>query len=102
MTARAVPLLIYDPSAEADATRGTVETRFAELIDLLPTFIDTADGDLEEHSHLLEGRSLRPILRGNSEVSWQDHIICEMDFTVRDFGPLLDMPIEKPRGYDSQ
>ena len=94
-----VPLLIYDPSAEADQTRGTVETRFAELIDLLPTFIDTAKGDLAEHNHLLEGRSLRPLLRGERELLWRQHVICEMDFTVRDFGRILNIPVEKPRGF---
>lgn len=86
-----VPLLIYDPSAEADATRGTVE--------MLPRFIETAGGNLAEHTHLLEGRSLRPIIRGEQEIAWRDHVISKMDYSLRDFGKLLNMPLHKPRGF---
>ncbi len=94
-----VPLLIYDPSPEADGTRGTTETRFAELIDILPTFIETAGGDVSEHRHLLEGRSLRPLLHGNQEMPWRDYVISEMDFSLREFGRLIGMPLDKPRGF---
>jgi len=38
-----VPMIIYDPSPEADATRGTVSTRFIEALDMLPTFLDVID-----------------------------------------------------------
>ena len=34
-----VPLIIADPSAAANATRGTVDTSLVECIDLLPTFL---------------------------------------------------------------
>ena len=94
-----VPLLIYDPSAEADGTRGTVESRFAELIDLLPTFVETADGDLAAEQHLLEGRSLRPLLRGDKEIAWREFVISELEFTLRDFAELLEIPREETRGY---
>ena len=105
-SASRVPLLIYDPSSEADATRGMVEERFVELIDMLPTFIDTASNDddkvgdaLAEHQHMLEGRSLRPLLRGETEVDWRDFVISEMDFALRDFPELLNVPVDQSRGY---
>ena len=41
-----VPLLVYDPHAAADRTRGTQDTRLVEAIDLLPTFLDALGGDL--------------------------------------------------------
>ena len=94
-----VPLLIYDPSTEADATRGVLDNRFVELIDMLPTVVETAGGDLVEHQHLLEGRSLRPLLYGEATIEWRDYVISEFDFTLRDFGKLLDRPIDKARGY---
>ena len=94
-----VPLLIYDPSSDAEATRGTVETRFAELIDILPTFIETAGGTLDDHQHLLEGRSLRPLIQGEKEVAWRDYIISEFDFTLRDFPEILDVPYQEARGF---
>ncbi|MEM8860164.1 MAG: sulfatase-like hydrolase/transferase, partial [Chloroflexota bacterium] len=94
-----VPLLIYDPSAAVDQSRGNPENRFVELIDLLPTFIDAVGGDLAEHDHLLEGHSLRPLLIGEEEIPWRDYVISEMDFSLRDFGRLLDMPLHKPRAF---
>jgi arylsulfatase A-like enzyme len=60
-----VPMLVYDPSAAADATRGTVEDRFVEAIDLVPTFLDALD--LDPAPHLLEGRSLLGLTRGTAE-----------------------------------
>ncbi len=92
-----VPLLVYDPSAAADATRGNVETRFAELIDLLPTFVETADGEIEQHR--LEGRSLLPLLHGEADVPWRDYAISELDFTGRDVWRDLDIPYQEARGY---
>src|SRR5436309_15005402 len=35
-----IPLIIIDPSAAADSTRGTVSEALVEAIDLEPTFID--------------------------------------------------------------
>ena len=35
-----VPMLVYDPRPEADATRGTVVNDLVEAIDLVPTFLD--------------------------------------------------------------
>ena len=57
-----VPLIIYDPSPEADATRGTVSDALVEAIDLAPTFVEVAGG--EAAPHILEGESLIPILHG--------------------------------------
>ena len=37
-----VPLIIYDPVAEADATRGTVCDELVEAIDLAPTFLEAS------------------------------------------------------------
>ena len=35
-----IPLIVYDPRPEADATRGTVSEALVEGIDLAPTFVD--------------------------------------------------------------
>ncbi|MCB1362068.1 MAG: sulfatase-like hydrolase/transferase, partial [Rhodobacteraceae bacterium] len=59
-----VPLIVYDPSTEADATRGTVCDALIEQIDLLPTFVEVAGGKAQDLDHILEGHSLRPILNG--------------------------------------
>lgn len=81
-----VPLIIYDPSPDADATRGTVSDDLVECIDFLPTFVDVAGGTSEKMDHVLEGKSLLPMLRGG-EAPARDYVICEYDFST---SPLCD------------
>ncbi len=59
-----VPLIICDPSPEADPARGTVCDDLVEAIDLVPTFLEALGADAAQQSHRLEGRSLLPFLRG--------------------------------------
>jgi len=73
-----VPLIIYDPRAEADKTRGTKCDALIETIDLVPTFLDCAGGD--SAAHLLEGRSLVPWLHGDQPKGWRDYAISEYDY----------------------
>ena len=73
-----VPLIIFDPRAEADATRGTTCDALVEAIDLLPTFLDCAGG--EPAGHILEGRSLVPWLHGARPEGWRDYVISEYDY----------------------
>ncbi|WP_372619776.1 alkaline phosphatase family protein [Falsiroseomonas sp.] len=72
-----IPLIIVDPSAEADATRGTVDARMVEAIDLVPTFLDAMGVKLP--THRLEGRSLLPLLHG-ANPAWRDAVFSELDF----------------------
>ncbi|MEO0999624.1 MAG: sulfatase-like hydrolase/transferase [Pseudomonadota bacterium] len=74
-----IPLIVYDPSPEADGTRGTTCDALAEAIDLAPTFVEAAGGEVPEH--ILEGRSLRPWLRGEVP-EWRDFAISEYDYSV--------------------
>ena len=41
-----VPLIIYDPRASADATRGVVNEYLVEGIDLLPTLVEACGGEV--------------------------------------------------------
>ncbi|GLO71690.1 phosphonate monoester hydrolase [Phaeobacter inhibens] len=74
-----VPLIIYDPRGEADATRGTTCDKLVEAIDLLPTFLEAAGG--EPAPHILEGRSLMPWLRGEMP-EWRDYAVAEFDYAT--------------------
>jgi arylsulfatase A-like enzyme len=74
-----IPLIIYDPSAEADATRGTVCDALVESIDLAPTFVEVAGA--EPAGHILEGESLMPILHGTRADTARDYVICEYDYS---------------------
>ncbi|MEX0346763.1 MAG: sulfatase-like hydrolase/transferase [Rhizobiaceae bacterium] len=80
-TSTKVPLIVYDPSPEADATRGTVCDELVECIDLLPTFLQVAGGDPAGVSHVLEGRSLLPWLHGNEQEIGREFAICEYDYS---------------------
>jgi arylsulfatase A-like enzyme len=72
-----IPLIVFDPSPEANGTRGTADPRFAEGIDLIPTFLEALGQDIPLHR--LEGRSLLPLVRG-SDVSWRDAAFSEHDY----------------------
>ncbi|MEM8981101.1 MAG: sulfatase-like hydrolase/transferase [Pseudomonadota bacterium] len=74
-----VPMIIYDPRAQADATRGTTCDALVESIDLAPTFVEAAGGTPPDH--ILEGRSLMPWIRGETPA-WRDFAISEFDFSV--------------------
>ncbi|MEP3333633.1 sulfatase-like hydrolase/transferase [Sedimentitalea sp.] len=75
-----VPLIIYDPSEEADATRGSVCDALVECIDFAPTFVEAAGA--EPDLHILEGESLIPILHGQSGETLRDFVICEYDYSA--------------------
>ena len=74
-----VPLIIYDPSSEADATRGSISDALIESIDLAATFIDVAGGDVP--NHIVEGRSLLPYLNGQPPAD-RDYVISEYNYSV--------------------
>ncbi|MEM8979741.1 MAG: alkaline phosphatase family protein [Pseudomonadota bacterium] len=76
-----VPLIIYDPRKDADATRGKVFEDLVEGIDLAPTFMDFFDAPPQPH--LIEGRSLEPLLHGQIP-EWRDFCVSEYDYSTRD------------------
>ena len=76
-----VPMIIYDPSDAADATRGSTSDALVECIDLAPTFVDVAGGDASALDHILEGHSLLPLLRGGAAPA-RDFSICEYDYSA--------------------
>ncbi|MFJ4543772.1 alkaline phosphatase family protein [Pseudomonas sp. NPDC088885] len=75
-----VPLIVRDPRAAADVTRGTVDDRLAETIDALPTFLQALG--LPAAEHRLEGRSLIPLLHGENP-DWRRYAISEYDYAFQ-------------------
>jgi arylsulfatase A-like enzyme len=73
-----IPMIVYDPRPEADATRGTTCDALVESIDLAPTFVEAAGGTVADH--ILEGRSLLPWLRGETP-DWRACAISEFDYS---------------------
>jgi arylsulfatase A-like enzyme len=76
-----VPLIVVDPDARADATRGMSDSRFAESVDVLPTVLDALG--VAGSTHRIEGASLLPLMRGERVASWRDAAYCELDYGFR-------------------
>ncbi len=86
-----IPLIIVDPSARADATRGSVSSHLVEAIDLLPTFVETAGGTIA--NHILEGHSLLPILHDPQAGPLRDAVFSEYDYSCRLARTILERDI---------
>ncbi|MEO3473350.1 sulfatase-like hydrolase/transferase [Roseomonas sp. CAU 1739] len=84
-----VPFLLYDPSAAAGGTRGTVDHRFVEAIDVVPTILDALG--LGAAEHVVEGRSLLPLTRGDAPA-WREAVFSELDWTFRGARRRLGLP----------
>lgn len=93
-----IPLIVYDPSPEADATRGMVSDDLIESIDLLPTFVEVAGRDPSELDHILEGQSLLPLLRGGASPQ-RDYIVCEYDFSAIPLAARLNIDPKRARMF---
>ncbi len=76
-----VPLIVYDPRAEADGTRGTTSDALVEAIDMAPTFLNFFGG--APKPHILEGRNIDPLLHETGE-RWRDYAISEYDYATRE------------------
>ncbi|MEP6942617.1 MAG: sulfatase-like hydrolase/transferase [Betaproteobacteria bacterium] len=77
-----VPLIVVDPDAAADATRGRAEPRFAEGIDLTPTILDALGIAIARER--VEGASLLPITRGANPPKWREFVVSELDYGYRE------------------
>ncbi|MGI9484705.1 MAG: sulfatase/phosphatase domain-containing protein, partial [Geminicoccaceae bacterium] len=92
-----VPLIIYDPRKEADATRGTATNAFVEAIDLVPTFLGATGAP--SANHRLEGRSLEPLLHGQTVADWRDAVFSEIDYAFYAARETLGVGVSDARGY---
>jgi arylsulfatase A-like enzyme len=84
-----VPLIVVDPRAEADATRGTMQEALVEAIDLVPTFLEALG--LPQPTEWLEGASLQPLLHGQQPARWREAVFSENSYAFRD-------PVRLPLG----
>jgi arylsulfatase A-like enzyme len=84
------PLIIYDPDPRADATRGTRCQALVEAIDIAPTFLDVYGGS--PLPHVMDGRSLRPWLFGQTPSEWRKIVVCESDYSFLDARIELQQP----------
>jgi arylsulfatase A-like enzyme len=80
-----VPLIIRDPSAEADAQRGRVVNAFSEHVDIMPTLLTHLDLAVPPQC---DGAALQPFLRSAGPPRWRTHAHWTFDFRDPSFdGP---------------
>lgn len=84
-----VPLIIYDPSKAADATRGTTCDALIESIDITATCIAAQGGEVPRH--IVEGRSLLPFLHGETPDKWRDFAVSEYDYSATSMAKNLNL-----------
>jgi arylsulfatase A-like enzyme len=73
-----IPLIIRDPRANADASRGKQIDAFTENVDIMPTMLDWLGQDIPSQC---DGHSLLPILQsGVAPNSWRKQVHWEYDF----------------------
>jgi arylsulfatase A-like enzyme len=92
-----VPLIIADPSPEADRTRGTASEALVEAIDLVPSFVEYCGG--APQPNVIEGRSLLPLLRGDTPDDWRRCVFSEYDYAMLEARLTLNQPIRDCRLY---
>lgn len=89
-----VPLIVVDPSPEANATRGLRSAALAEAIDVVPTILSFFGGT--EVPHILEGHPLQPILHGHTDRV-RAVAVSEYDYSMRDVRRRLDVAVRDAR-----
>ena len=89
-----MPLIIYDPRPEADATRGSVSDKLVEGVDLAPTFMQYYD--VPAKPHIIEGKTLQPLLH-NETIEWRSYCVSEYDYSTRDARRALGVDVNDAR-----
>ncbi|NWK55043.1 sulfatase-like hydrolase/transferase [Verrucomicrobiaceae bacterium N1E253] len=74
-----IPLIVYDPRIKKD--RAPRVEQLALSVDLAPTILDLAGLPIPE---IMQGRSLKPLLQGDSH-SWRQDFFCENMFMGQNY-----------------
>ena len=72
-----IPLIVRDPRAEANGTRGTIVDRFTETIDTMPTILEWLGLPIPRQC---DGRSLLGFCDGQAPTDWRTEVHYEFDF----------------------
>ena len=72
-----IPMIVRDPRAEANGTRGAIVERFTETIDTMPTILDWLGLPVPRQC---DGRSLLGFCEGQPPADWRTEVHYEFDF----------------------
>ncbi len=98
-TVQRVPMIVHDPSADADATRGTADARFVSGVDVVPTVLDALG--LPAYDERVEGASLLPLTRADAARAqgWREFVVSELDYSFRGARVTLGRSPDACRGW---
>ncbi|MDX1564885.1 MAG: sulfatase [Phycisphaeraceae bacterium] len=69
-----VPLIVFDPRGDQDVRRGHTPEQMALNVDVPATIVDLAGLDIPG---AYQGRSLVPLIQGQTPDDWRDDFFCE-------------------------
>ena len=72
-----IPMIIRDPAASANGSRGRIVDAFTETIDCMPTILDWLGLPIPRQC---DGRSLLPFCAGETPGDWRREVHYEFDF----------------------
>lgn len=73
-----IPMIVRDPDASANGTRGSIVEKFTETIDTMPTILDWMG---QPSPRACDGHSLLPFLReGKAPGGWRTEVHYEYDY----------------------
>ena len=73
-----IPLIVRDPRAGADVTRGKRVPQFTENVDIMPTMLEWLDLDIPSQC---DGDSLMPLItRDSAPTGWRNEVHWQFDF----------------------
>ena len=72
-----IPMIVCDPAADADSTRGATVDRFTETVDLMPTVLDWLGTEIPRQC---DGHSLLPFCHDAPPTDWREEVHYEFDF----------------------
>jgi arylsulfatase A-like enzyme len=72
-----IPMIIRDPRAEANSSRGSIVEHFTETIDTMPTILEWLELPVPRQC---DGRSLLPFVETGAPANWRTEVHYEFDF----------------------
>ncbi len=86
-----IPLIVVDPDPAANATRDSVCSELIEAVDVVPTLVESAGGEVCRER--VEGQSLLPLLRSSPPAAARrEFAISEIDYSDRGARYALSVP----------
>ncbi len=85
-----IPMIVYDPDTRANNSRGSLNEEFVESVDILPTIVQFAGGQICKQR--VEGNSLLSFTRGiDTPDQIREYTLSQIDYSDR--GPRVSLNI---------